>query len=65
MNGAKPPCVECARHVEYDSFYRDEVTVHWCRLDGRSGVTGRHKEHGCWWVRRSPLCRFKERKERV
>lgn len=53
----KPPCAECKRYSEYRDVYGRTIG-HYCESGIQHPITGYNIEHGCWWYRYSPFCKF-------
>lgn len=57
----KPPCCECQRHKLFEARYINEKDLHYCVSKRINQVTGKSIIHECWWYRRTPFCKFKQK----
>ena len=60
QSNKKLPCCECKRYSIYEDIWGDKY--HLCDSKRIDMVTGEKIEHGCWWYRRSPFCKFESKK---
>lgn len=56
----KPPCCDCKRYSIYEDIWGYKYRL--CDSKRINMVTGDKIEHGCWWYRRSPFCKFESKK---